>query len=42
MTENSTQDERWYRVEHRVSGFDAGFFACCASSSTMPTGRSAA
>ena len=27
MTENSTQDERWYRVEHRVSGFDAGFFA---------------
>jgi len=27
MTENSTQDERWYRVDHRVSGFDAGFFA---------------
>ncbi len=27
MTEHSTQDERWYRVEHRVSGFDAGFFA---------------
>lgn len=27
MTENSTQDERWYRVEHRVSGFDAGLFA---------------
>jgi len=26
MTENSTQDERWYRVEHRVSGFDAGLF----------------
>ena len=26
MTENTTQDERWYRVEHRVSGFDAGLF----------------
>ncbi len=27
MAENTTQDERWYRVENRMSGFDAGFFA---------------
>ena len=27
MSENITQDERWYRIEHRVSGFDAGFWA---------------
>jgi CYTH domain-containing protein len=27
MSEHTIQDQRWYRVEHRVSGFDAGFFA---------------
>lgn len=27
MAENTTQDQRWYRVEHRMSGFDAGLFA---------------
>ena len=27
MSKAVATDERWYRVEHRVSGFNAGLFA---------------
>ena len=37
MTENTTQDQRWYRVEHRVSGFDAGLFAATSPKEAIAT-----